>query len=521
MSYQFSKVDGQEAYVMRKDYLNLALLLLLAAATRFYRLGDASFWADEIFTLKFASLPWSTLWVSAYEPTPPLLYSILRPMLDVSSAEWWVRLPSAVAGTLTILFAYLAVKKIADSRAALATGLLLTLSIANIEYSQEARAYALVGMWIAMSFLGLASLSARWREDISGFSFPGFLGAGGALYGISVLAALYSHNVAVFYWLGAQVFFLAWWIAPCRFSRGPLLSWFAINLVVLVLWIPWLLASMQVIEDNMFTWLGQVKAYPALQIWRQVNTIQTGFAVDGLLDAVILLLTLWGLVSLRKNRSMAVALLAMLLLSSVVIWAYGFVSVPIFMRRTLLWGSIFSFALVGIGISRLPLLLGRLVLAVLLAAGMLGFYKYDQSHLAENTDWRSAAEVFSEQAGQDDILLFRTTWPARAFLFYVERDQSDRRILGWSCKIRQPLFGKAQVAERYPQVAWSEGDPGWKNNKLTESSVWLVENECHDPASITTSDNWLKQNWVLARSFGFKGVTLHQWVPKSPLGPAG
>ena len=66
----------------KQDYFNLLLLLVLAAGTRFYRLGDASFWADEVFTLKFASLPWSTLWVSAYEATPPLYYTVIRLMMD-------------------------------------------------------------------------------------------------------------------------------------------------------------------------------------------------------------------------------------------------------------------------------------------------------------------------------------------------------------------------------------------------------------------------------------------------------
>ncbi len=501
----------------RRDALNLLLVLSLALFTRFYRLADASFWADEVFTLKFASLPWSTLWISAYEATPPLYYSIIRPVMDMAgTSEWWVRMPSAVAGVLTVCFVYLSVKKIADSRAALAATLLLTLSAANIEYGQEARAYALVGLWMAVSFLGLACLNARWRSDTEGVSFSTFLTAGGALYAIGVLGALYSHNVAVFYWLGAQFFFLGWWYSPFRFSRNLAVWWFVVNLVVLVLWVPWFLASLQVIESDMFSWLSQYEAPAALRIWRDVNAVETGYPIDPFVGIVILLLAIRGWLSLRGNPAMAAALLAMVVCSSVVIWAYGFFGGPIFMRRSVLWGSMFSFMLAGIGISRLPLLVGRSVLLALACIGLLAFYNYSHYHRAENTDWRSPAGVLNQQAGANDVFLFRTTWHAPALLHYLDEDQSGRRVLGWSCTQRQPFFGRVEnVGEHFARVAWSSGNPGWREDNLTAATVWVIEGLCYDSVSIDLSDNWLRQNWIQARSFGFKGVTLHQWVPKA------
>jgi len=490
-------------------------LLTLAVATRFYRLGDASFWGDEIFTLKTAALPWSTLWVTAYNPTPPLYYSIIRLMMDVSVSEWWLRLPSAVFGTLTVLFAYLATKKIWDSHAALASALLLTLSTSNIEYSQEGRAYALVGMCIVISFLGLASLNAHWRKSTSEFTFSNFLKEGGALYGIGVLAALYSHNTAVFFWIAAQFFFLGWWVTPFKFSRTLLASWFAVNFLVLLLWLPWLFASLQVIETDMFTWLRQYELQDAVRVWRLVNSIQPSHRLHILIDAVIMVLTFWGWIGLRKNVSMASALFAMLVFSSIVIWAYGFIGTPVFIKRTVLWGSIFSFMLVGIGISRLPLLAGRLVLIALVCIGLAGFYNYNQTNKAENQDWRSPAMIFNQQSSQDDILLFRTTWPAPAFLHYVDNDQTDRRVLGWSCRKRQPLFGKIHSNDVYSNVAWSESNPGWGAGNITASTVWVLQSACSDSESVDVSNRWLAQNWKRANSYDFRQVTLQQWVPKN------
>lgn len=499
----------------RKDYLQLALLLALAIATRFYRLGDASFWDDEVFTLGAASLPWSTLWVTGYDPTPPLYYSIIRLMMDTSISEWWLRLPSALFGTFTVLFAYLATKKIWDSRAALASTLLLTLSTSDIEYSQEGRAYALVGMCIAISFLGLASLNSRWREGTSEFTFSSFLKAGGALYGIGVLGALYSHNTAVFFWMAAQFFFLGWWITPFKFSRALLACWFAVNFLVLLLWLPWLLASLQVMETNMFTWLRQHELQKAARMWRLANSIQSGPKLNIIIDVIIMALTLWGWIGLRKNISMAIALLAMLIFSSVIIWAYGFMGTPVFLKRTVLWGSIFSFMLLGIGISRLPILAGRIVLTTLTCIGLTGFYNYNQKNMAEFRDWRSPAMIFNQQSGKDDILLFRTTWPAPAFLHYVDHDQANRRVLGWPCGSRQPLFGKIHSNDVYSQVAWSGSRPGWDVGNITDSTVWVVQSACSDSKSIYKSNKWLEKNWTRTNYYEYRRVILQQWVPKN------
>ncbi len=499
---------------VNRDYLNLLVLIVLAAGLRLYRLGDASLWVDEVLTLEMAELPWSTLWVSAYDPTPPLYYSLIKLLMGVSTAEWWLRLPSAIFGTLTVVSVYLATKQVWNSRAAFASALFLAVSTANIEYSQEGRAYALAGMCIALSFLGLAMMNTRWRDRTAEFSFTKWLKAGGLLYGAGALAALYSHNIAVFYWLAAQFFFITWWVVNFKYSRPLLGTWFCINAIILLCWLPWFYQSLQVIDTGIFSWLKQHEFQKAATIWLGINSFQTGHNLNFVVETVFILLALWGLIGLRRDVSMMVAFLALIACSSILIWTYGFIGTPIFMRRTVLWGSIFFFMLAGIGISRIPRRAGNIALAALVSLGVFDFYRYDDQFKAEFSDWRSPAMVFNEQAEINDVLLFRTQWAAPAFLHYVEGNQRARNVRGWSCEGQYSLFGRVKTTGQYSTVRWYSRHPGWDDSKLTASSIWVVENACRNKQSIAKSNEWLETHWKREQSLKFKRVNLEQWVPK-------
>ena len=243
----------------RKELGQFLFVLLLAAALRFYNLGYASLWLDEAETIRISGFPWSRLWITDYDNTPPLYYSVIHFVLKSGHSEFLLRLPSAAFGVLSIAIMYLATRKISGSTAALITALILSLSFHNIEYSQEARAYSLLGLCLSVSILGLTMLSVRWNESGSGFTFFEFIRSGGGLYALGLISALYTHNIAVFYWLGVQIFFLAWWVRPFRFSLPCLVSWSAVNLVVLLLWMPWLNVILQLIERGTFSWLEQAE----------------------------------------------------------------------------------------------------------------------------------------------------------------------------------------------------------------------------------------------------------------------
>lgn len=176
----------------------LAGIVLLGAALRFSTLGLQSYRYDEAVTVGRVLHPslFATLSeVPHSESTPPLYYLMAwawsRPF---GSGEVWMRSLSALAGTASIVAVYLgAVALPLPRRAGLIAAAAVAVSPVLIWFSQDARAYALVFLLTALSFLffararrGGARRDLAWWATFSALAiathyFAGFVVAAEAL----------------------------------------------------------------------------------------------------------------------------------------------------------------------------------------------------------------------------------------------------------------------------------------------------------------------------------------------------
>jgi mannosyltransferase len=199
------------------------LLLLLAAGLRLYALGQNSLWVDEhasLLTARFAltDIPAAALSHDAFEP--PVYFWLLHLVIRLfGDSEVALRLPSAVAGVVTVPLTALLLRGLGASRSvAVGGGALLALSPLHLWYSQEARPYALLvclGVGALVCFL-------RARKTRSALAWVGF----GLLASLAILTHLAGLVFPLLAWM--------WWIlARDRvLPRGLLISSVGILLAI-------------------------------------------------------------------------------------------------------------------------------------------------------------------------------------------------------------------------------------------------------------------------------------------------
>lgn len=135
----------------------LVLLLFCAAILRFYHLGFQSAWLDEVHTIKESDPAWSFSElhnvIMFREGIPHFYFLTIRFLFTLfGSSITLARMVSAIAGILTVLFIYLLGKELHSKKAGYWAALFLTFNVFHIEYSQEARSYALLALFATVAF---------------------------------------------------------------------------------------------------------------------------------------------------------------------------------------------------------------------------------------------------------------------------------------------------------------------------------------------------------------------------------
>lgn len=157
----------QSAPAGRRRLWPLAVLMLtLAGATlRFATLGRQSYWYDELATVAVLRHSFGGMLhaVATREATPYLYYVLAWPWTRLFGLhETALRSLSALAGTLTIPATYAAGRAFVSRRAGVIAAALVAFNPFLVWYSQEARAYALLVLFAALSLVFLARRNLVW-----------------------------------------------------------------------------------------------------------------------------------------------------------------------------------------------------------------------------------------------------------------------------------------------------------------------------------------------------------------------
>ena len=480
----------------------ITVLLLVAFALRYHRLGAQSLDNDEILSLEAATVPLvESFSKAALVDHPPLYYLLLRLWVGLMGQdEMVVRLPTLAFGLLALAVLFTVARRLARGRrsglalAALALGAAAPLLV---YYDQEARMYSLAALGCLLAFSGALRATAGQP-----WGWPLWTGA--------TTLALFSDYTTMPALLAAEVPLLAGLVGAT--GRSPLQRWLVNHGVVAALFLPWFLLARQLAG------IYGGAAGDSTPLGVVANTAQA-FAVGASLAGP------WAATAAVVGVAAAAAGLALGPFSPAArLGLAAYLAFPV-ATSAVLAGSGLGFAprhvlvalpayVVAIGaltaapVSGLwhPLrtsLAGAVVAGLLLLQGW-SLANYYRDPWLGRPDFRAAAAYLRQQVAPEDLVIFNAPWARAPFSHYWP---DMPRSIGGPRSPPRPDEVEAALA---PYVQ-------------TEQRLWLVrwQDWITDPQGVVPA--WLDQRAVPREMRAFTYVTVHSYMGgayASPVRPA-
>lgn len=208
--------------------LLVVALLIVAFGLRIHTIGAQSFWNDEGNSYVQSLRTFSEIAVHAGRDIhPPGYYWLLALWRTLTGqTETAYRMFSALASLVIVALTYAVGRRIGGRAVGLLAALLSALNTFQIYYAQEARMYALLGLWGAASTLTLLRLIER----------PGLRRA--LIHGTVTAAGLWTGYAFLFVMLAQGLYTV---LALLRGRSTTLFVHYLLaNIAALLLWLPWL-----------------------------------------------------------------------------------------------------------------------------------------------------------------------------------------------------------------------------------------------------------------------------------------
>jgi hypothetical protein len=387
-----------------------------------------SLWYDEVTSVETAQRGWEGIfgyrfgWVGNQTPLHYMLVWLTAQFADPVETSTWVRLPSALAGALTVLVVYRLGSVLFSRAHGLVAALLVALTPTLLDYSQELRPYSMLTFLTVLSVLCLIEAARGGRS----WWWVGFA--------LSTILNLLNSPVALTFVLpplGLYVLWLGWklWRERSAGSEARrrflclIMSLLAIGCVALPTLMGILTVTRYVAEEGQLTIGSLISLLAVLAGWF------TQIVIGGQLEVVVQVISLalaaaGAFLAIRARRDNGFAALPSLLFV-VIPWitlAY-FMSRYFVVPRYVLFSAPFFVLLVSYALlyplgllknidGRVPSVVRvmsslPLVAAVsLLGVGAFNYVTVDMSDiLPDRPDYRAATRYLDEEVGPEDIIV--------------------------------------------------------------------------------------------------------------------
>lgn len=478
-----------------RDRLILLAVIAVGAMLRWTFASDQPLWGDEALSLVIANYGYGELFFQPVDPTPGLYYAVQKMWAFAGTDPMVVRFPSLVFGVATIPAFYWLGHEAGGPRTGLIAAGLCAVIPEFVDYSGEARAYALL---ILLLTVVLASILAACRAHEGGKSDRATRFV--LIAALASTFALYTHVVA---WpFLAPILSLA--LVHAWRRQIVARRWLAIGVVAMgLVLLPELRRSYLLTQTAEFGWLAQLSlpqfvtlaigmAGPAPTFFDLGADVVMGGAVSPLFWHLLQFGTIafwgwvvWFLVIKARGHwtsGTGVMLVAILLAYPLALYALGTIK-PLLMPRTLLPWQIGIILAASLAFARCRS--GWVVLAAIGAmCAELVVVGTGRVRLA----WDEIAEAVASDARSDAVLVC-PAWSASAFL-YAYADQHPARVEKPLLVVTDARFptvaggstAGADLGRRYFETVWSQRDVQGGAFQVDAdrlpAEVLLVESEC-------------------------------------------
>ena len=213
------------------DHYDALLLIIVALwfVVGFYNLDVKSFSQDEIYSLYLSKMPIADmLRATASDVHPPLYYVLLHGWVNLSGdSDFALRSLSVVFGAGAIVMTYFLGCALFDKGVGAISAFFFSVSAFELQMSQNARMYSLMALLVCTSMY----FFIRWFRQRDLTTSIGYV--------LATTLLLYTHVYALFFVLAQNVFFVTIVLIESREIRRRFVSWFAMQGLVLLLFMPW------------------------------------------------------------------------------------------------------------------------------------------------------------------------------------------------------------------------------------------------------------------------------------------
>lgn len=421
-------------------------------------------WTDELASLRRATeLPLREHLVEMRGNHPLYEVLVLRPWGLLGQSDAWIRLPSVLAGSLTLFVTFFLGRACSRRTAVLATWL-LALAPLHVMFSRLARPYSLAALWAVLASLALLAYVRHHH--------PRALVAYAVLAALLVLTNLFALSLLV-----AHAIFLLWFY---RRRLRALMPWVAAGVATTALLAPWLVINAM----SAVTW-SQDTPYAGQQMGTVVKLLYLPFTFA--LGETVHPLDLWVVVpalagftacfvtGVLQARRHAAALF--FLLQVVVVLAAAMVFRAAAPKHTLI--ALPAFAVVAaLGLERLRLWALTALVCAASAISLTNYFAGRDFHDADMvTPWRQITKCVQEAERPGEIVFVGyhgdpDVW--RMFnRYYRPEGKNETRWL----RLREPsewqtiLADELRVCRRFWLLLHAV-DP------RREVEIWLEERKC-------------------------------------------